>query len=102
MLSWITLQDAEALARGLNKQKERIVEAEQHHEKAVTEWHRQELLLKGEITALSATKARNLAYIKELDTKAVKQKEVLHDQVSVQECDVKHTQAYTHMHAIIT
>ncbi|XP_037800987.1 coiled-coil domain-containing protein 39-like [Penaeus monodon] len=74
------LKDAEALARGLNKQKERIVEAEQHHEEAVAEWHRQELLLKGEITALSATKARNLVYIKELDTKAVKQKEVLHDQ----------------------
>lgn len=65
------------------------MEAEQHHEKAVTEWHRQELLLKGEITALSATKTRNLVYIKELDTKAVKQKEVLHDQVSMQECQVK-------------
>ncbi|KAG7169036.1 Coiled-coil domain-containing protein 39-like [Homarus americanus] len=74
------IKEAEGLMKSLIKQKERVMEAELHHKKAVTIWQQQEALIKGEVTALLSTKARNLVYIKELDVRAVKQKEVLHDQ----------------------
>nr|XP_045597008.1 coiled-coil domain-containing protein 39-like [Procambarus clarkii]XP_045597009.1 coiled-coil domain-containing protein 39-like [Procambarus clarkii]XP_045597010.1 coiled-coil domain-containing protein 39-like [Procambarus clarkii] len=76
----VMIKEAEGLVKALNKQKERVMEAELHHKKAVAMWQQQEATIKGEITALLSTKTRNLTYIKELDGRAVKQKEVLHDQ----------------------
>ncbi|XP_068236091.1 coiled-coil domain-containing protein 39-like [Palaemon carinicauda] len=76
----VMLKDGEALVKGLIKQKERVMEAEQHHLQAVGRWKEQEALLKGEITACVAAKNRNLNHIKELDIRAFKQKEVIHDQ----------------------
>ncbi|XP_066940125.1 coiled-coil domain-containing protein 39-like [Macrobrachium rosenbergii] len=76
----VMLKDGEALVRGLIKQKERVMEAEQHHLQAVGRWKEQEALLKGEITALVAAKNRDLNHMKELDVRAFKQREVIHDQ----------------------
>ncbi|XP_053641659.1 coiled-coil domain-containing protein 39 [Cherax quadricarinatus] len=74
------VKEAEGLVKSLTKQKERVMEAELHHKKALMMWQQQEAAVKGEIMALLSTKSRNLTYIKELDSRAVKQKEVLHDQ----------------------
>lgn len=75
------LQEAEGLVEGVSRQRERVMEAEQQHRKALGMWSQQETLLKSQIAALLNTKTRHLKYIKELDTRAIKQKEVLHSQV---------------------
>ncbi|XP_071521058.1 coiled-coil domain-containing protein 39-like isoform X2 [Panulirus ornatus] len=72
--------ETEGMVRGLTRQKERVMEAELHHKKALTMWQQQEAVVKGEIMALLSSKARNLSFIKELDGRAIQQKEVLYDQ----------------------
>lgn len=83
MMSYLTyfVQEAEGLVDGVGRQREKVMEAELQHRKALNMWNQQETLLKSQITALLNTKTRNLNYIKELDTRAVKQKELLHSQV---------------------
>ena len=71
------------MARGLEKQKERVAEAEQHHREALAKWQEEEARLKGEMMALLSTKTRHQTAIKELNAKITKQREILHDQVNM-------------------
>ncbi|KAK8385602.1 hypothetical protein O3P69_016405 [Scylla paramamosain] len=74
------VKEAEGVARGLEKQKERVSEAEQHHRQALAKWQEQEARLKGEMMALLSTKTRHQTAIKELNARIAKQREILHDQ----------------------
>ncbi|KAK7082477.1 hypothetical protein SK128_000206 [Halocaridina rubra] len=73
------LKEGESLLRGLLMQKERVMDAEQHHLRAVNAQKEQEATAKSELNALLAAKTRNMNYIKELHGRGLKQKEVLHD-----------------------
>ncbi|KAK4319079.1 hypothetical protein Pmani_009912 [Petrolisthes manimaculis] len=74
------LKETEATMRGLTKQMEHVSKSEQQHRQAVDQWHQQEATVKGEISALMATKARYLTCSRELISRQDKLRELLHRQ----------------------
>ncbi|XP_050719696.1 golgin subfamily A member 6-like protein 1 isoform X2 [Eriocheir sinensis] len=86
------IKEAEGMARGLVKQKERVAEAEQHHRQILSKWQEEEARIKGETAALHSTKARLQTNIKVHEGKIAKQKEIIHDQ----EADVQRLRRRIH------